>query len=110
MTSHPLAVMLGTITPQGEGDVYCYRCDDMVINPFLTDHMNHFGVQGARLPRQPSLSDLEISLNSSNVEWDNFVPPAVQAEMLDQQPGNEAESEPGQAPSSSREPGAWHRS
>lgn len=42
-TSYPLAVKLGTITPEG-GDVYSYDEDDMVMDPSLPQHLQHFGI------------------------------------------------------------------
>ncbi|KAG7277911.1 hypothetical protein CRUP_004690 [Coryphaenoides rupestris] len=39
----PLAVKLGTITPDG-ADVYSYDEDDMVLNPKLPEHLSHFGI------------------------------------------------------------------
>lgn len=37
-------VKLGTITPEGDADVYCYACDDEVIDNFLKDHLAIFGI------------------------------------------------------------------
>ena len=42
-TRYPLAVKLGTITPEG-ADVYSYVEDDMVQDPRLTEHLAHFGI------------------------------------------------------------------
>lgn len=39
----PLAVKLGTITPDG-ADVYSYSEDDMVLDPKLNQHLAHFGI------------------------------------------------------------------
>jgi ubiquitin carboxyl-terminal hydrolase 5/13 len=42
---YPLCVKLGTITPAG-GDVYSYASDedDMVQDPYLSQHLSHFGI------------------------------------------------------------------
>ena len=40
---HPLAVKLGTITPDG-ADVYSYNEDEMVEDPHLRQHLAHFGI------------------------------------------------------------------
>jgi len=37
-------VKLGTITPDGGGDVYSYDEDDMVEDPSLVKHLAHFGI------------------------------------------------------------------
>lgn len=42
-TKYPLAVKLGTITPDG-ADVYSYDEDDMVEDPNLAKHLEHFGI------------------------------------------------------------------
>ena len=42
-TKYPLAVKLGTITPDG-ADVYSYDEDDMVEDPKLSQHLAHFGI------------------------------------------------------------------
>lgn len=43
-TGHGVGVKLGTITPEGGGDVYCYTCDDSRIDPDLPRHLEHFGM------------------------------------------------------------------
>ena len=40
---YPLAVKLGTITPGG-ADVFSYPEDDMVEDPKLAEHLQHFGI------------------------------------------------------------------
>ncbi|KAI4811680.1 hypothetical protein KUCAC02_014557 [Chaenocephalus aceratus] len=42
-TGFPIAVKLGTITPDG-GDVYSYDEDDMVLDSKLPEHLAHFGI------------------------------------------------------------------
>ena len=42
-TKYPLAVKLGTITPEG-ADVYSYEEDDMMEDPYLAQHLKHFGI------------------------------------------------------------------
>jgi ubiquitin carboxyl-terminal hydrolase 5/13 len=37
-------VKLGTITPEGGGDVYCYTCDESRVDPALPEHLMHFGM------------------------------------------------------------------
>jgi ubiquitin carboxyl-terminal hydrolase 5/13 len=50
-TGYPLAVKLGTITADGKGDVYSYAEDDMVEDPFLADHLKHFGINVQQLQK-----------------------------------------------------------
>ncbi len=49
-TKYPLAVKLGTITPEG-ADVYSYVEDDMVIDPLLNKHLKHFGINVADMTK-----------------------------------------------------------
>jgi ubiquitin carboxyl-terminal hydrolase 5/13 len=43
-TGHGVGVKLGTITPEGGGDIYCYTCDDSRVDPDLPNHLKHFGM------------------------------------------------------------------
>ena len=47
---YPLAVKLGTITSAG-GDVYSYAEDDMVEDPKLAQHLQHFGINIASMTK-----------------------------------------------------------
>lgn len=47
----PLAVKLGTITQDGKGDVYSYDEDDLVLDPYLTKHLAHFGINIGQLEK-----------------------------------------------------------
>ena len=54
-TKYPLAVKLGTITPDG-ADVYSYLEDDMVEDdmvedPLLNKHLAHFGIDIASMTK-----------------------------------------------------------
>lgn len=49
-TNYPLAVKLGTITADG-GDVYSYDEDDMVEDPKLKEHLQHFGINISQLEK-----------------------------------------------------------
>ena len=49
-TKYPLAVKLGTITAEG-GDVYSYDEDDMVEDPKLSKHLQHFGINITQLEK-----------------------------------------------------------
>ncbi len=42
-TKYPLAVKLGTITPDG-ADIYSYDEDNMVEDTLLSQHLAHFGI------------------------------------------------------------------
>lgn len=69
-TGHPLAVKLGTITADGKGDVYSYKEDDMVEDPHLAQHLNHFGIKVQQLEKtDKSMVELELDLNQRAGEW-----------------------------------------
>ncbi|CAI9574449.1 unnamed protein product [Staurois parvus] len=62
-TGYPLAVKLGTITPDG-ADVYSYDEDDMVINPNLAEHLSHFGIDMMKMQKtDKTMTELEIDMN-----------------------------------------------
>ncbi|KAG4066703.1 hypothetical protein HA402_007339 [Bradysia odoriphaga] len=66
----PLAVKLGTITPDGKGDVYSYAEDDMVEDPNLIKHLAHFGIKTNQLEKtEKSMVELELDLNQRIGEW-----------------------------------------
>ncbi|XP_046375139.2 ubiquitin carboxyl-terminal hydrolase 5-like [Haliotis rufescens] len=67
---YPLAVKLGTITPDG-ADVYSYDEDDMVLDPHLTKHLAHFGINITAMQKtEKTMLELEIDLNQKIGEWD----------------------------------------
>ncbi|CAH0715342.1 unnamed protein product, partial [Brenthis ino] len=69
-TGYPLAVKLGTITSEGKGDVYSYAEDDMVEDPYLADHLKHFGINVQQLEKtDKSMVELELELNRRSGEW-----------------------------------------
>ncbi|KAJ6512513.1 hypothetical protein C8R45DRAFT_890243 [Mycena sanguinolenta] len=53
-TGHPVSLKLGTITPEGRADVWCYECEDLTLDPALAEHVSVFGidVQTARKTEQ----------------------------------------------------------
>lgn len=67
---YPLAVKLGTITPDGKGDVFSYVEDDMVEDPNLIQHLAHFGIKTNQLEKtDKSMVELELDLNQRIGEW-----------------------------------------
>jgi len=70
-TGYPLAVKLGTITPQG-ADVFSYVEDDMVEDPNLAQHLAHFGINMMQMHKtEQTMTEMEIDLNEKvGSEWD----------------------------------------
>lgn len=68
-TGYPLAVKLGTITPDG-ADVFSYDEDEMVEDPQLTKHLAHFGINISLMEKtDKSIAELEIDMNKRIGEW-----------------------------------------
>ena len=66
----PLAVKLGTITPNGKGDVFSYAEDNMVLDPHLVKHMAHFGINTFALEKTDKyIVEIEIDMNQRIGEW-----------------------------------------
>jgi ubiquitin carboxyl-terminal hydrolase 5/13 len=65
---HGVAVKLGSITPEGTADVYCYKCDDERIDDNLGQHLAHWGIMLAeRQKTEKSLTEMQIE---QNLKWD----------------------------------------
>uniref|UniRef100_A0A671YLC1 Ubiquitin carboxyl-terminal hydrolase n=1 Tax=Sparus aurata TaxID=8175 RepID=A0A671YLC1_SPAAU len=69
-TGYPLAVKLGTITPDG-ADVYSYDEDDMVLDAKLPEHLSHFGIDMMTMEKtERTMTELEIAVNQRVGEWE----------------------------------------
>ena len=65
---HGVAVKLGSITPEGTADVYCYKCDEERIDENLGEHLAHWGITLAeRQKTEKSLTEMQIE---QNLKWD----------------------------------------
>ena len=65
---HGVAVKLGSITPEGSADIYCYRCDEERIDPELARHLAHWGINIAeREKTEKSLMEMQVE---QNLKWD----------------------------------------
>ncbi|XP_071530212.1 ubiquitin carboxyl-terminal hydrolase 5 isoform X1 [Panulirus ornatus] len=69
-TKYPLAVKLGTITQDGNADVYSYDEDDMVLDPNLVKHLAHFGINVKVMEKtEKTMLELEMDYNQRAWEW-----------------------------------------
>ncbi|PMB65381.1 Ubiquitin carboxyl-terminal hydrolase 14 [Beauveria bassiana] len=67
-SSHGVAVKLGSITPEGTADIYCYKCDDERLDQDLGQHLAHWGIILAdREKTEKSLTEMQIE---QNLRWD----------------------------------------
>jgi ubiquitin carboxyl-terminal hydrolase 5/13 len=65
---HGVAVKLGSITPEGTADVYCYKCDDERVDNDLAQHLAHWGIiLTERQKTEKSLTEMQIE---QNLKWD----------------------------------------
>lgn len=65
---HPVAVKLGSITPEGTADIYCYICNDERVDPELATHLAYFGINIAeREKTEKSLTEMQIE---QNLKWE----------------------------------------
>jgi ubiquitin carboxyl-terminal hydrolase 5/13 len=67
-SQHGVAVKLGSITPEGTADVYCYKCDEERIDENLGDHLAHWGIILAeRQKTEKSMTEMQIE---QNLRWE----------------------------------------
>src|SRR3569833_1089896 len=67
-SSHGVAVKLGSITPEGTADVYCYTCDEERIDEDLDTHLANWGIILAeRQKTEKSLTEMQIE---QNMRWE----------------------------------------
>eukprot|EP00392_Amoebophrya_sp_AT5.2_P008980 g9008.t1 len=79
----PLAVKLGTITPQG-ADVFSYAPDenDLVIDPKLSDHLAHWGIDIMKQEKTAkTMAELTVELNA-NYDWGKVCESGASLERL----------------------------
>ncbi|KAJ2859856.1 ubiquitin C-terminal hydrolase Ubp14 [Coemansia aciculifera] len=63
-TGHCVSVKLGTITPEGTADAYCYTCDDNKMDPHLAAHLKVFGINvAAQQKTEKSIAELQLDQN-----------------------------------------------
>lgn len=66
--SHSVAVKLGSITAEGNADIYCYACDEERIDPDLPKHLSHWGIEIAdRVKTEKSVTEMNIE---ENMRWE----------------------------------------
>ncbi|KAF9473531.1 ubiquitinyl hydrolase [Pholiota conissans] len=63
-TKHAVSVKLGTITPEGGADIYCYVCNDAKLDLELPTHLATFGINVQTLTKtEKSMTELQIEQN-----------------------------------------------
>ncbi|KAL2261413.1 hypothetical protein VTK26DRAFT_4208 [Humicola hyalothermophila] len=67
-SGHGVAVKLGSITPEGNADVYCYNCDEERIDDDLGTHLANWGINlSERQKTEKSLTEMQIE---QNLRWE----------------------------------------
>ncbi|EXJ64223.1 ubiquitin thiolesterase [Cladophialophora yegresii CBS 114405] len=67
-SGHAVAVKLGSITPEGNADVYCYQCNEERVDTELAKHLAHWGISIAeREKTEKSLMEMQVE---QNLKWD----------------------------------------
>ncbi|KDR73244.1 hypothetical protein GALMADRAFT_100868 [Galerina marginata CBS 339.88] len=63
-SGHTVSVKLGTITPEGGADIYCYVCNDAKEDPDVAKHLSSFGINVQTLTKtEKSMTELQIEQN-----------------------------------------------
>lgn len=63
-TGHAIGVKLGTITPEGGGDIYCYICNEPRIDPELPTHLKHLNIEVlGQVKTEKTMTELQIEHN-----------------------------------------------
>jgi ubiquitin carboxyl-terminal hydrolase 5/13 len=67
-SGHSAAVKLGSITPDGTADVYCYKCDEERLDDDLGRHLAHWGIILAdREKTEKTLTEMNVE---QNLRWE----------------------------------------
>lgn len=68
LTSHGVAVKLGSITADGSADIYCYKCNEERTDPELAAHLANWGINlMGREKTEKSLMEMQID---HNMKWE----------------------------------------
>ncbi|KAL8692426.1 MAG: hypothetical protein Q9218_002547 [Villophora microphyllina] len=68
LTSHAVAVKLGSLTADGAADIYCYACNEERTDPELAAHLAHWGINiSEREKTEKSLTEMQIE---QNLKWE----------------------------------------
>lgn len=63
-TGHPVAVKLGSISAEGNADIYCYACDEERVDSELVAHLAHWGIDlSGRQKTEKSMAEMNIEQN-----------------------------------------------
>jgi ubiquitin carboxyl-terminal hydrolase 5/13 len=65
-SQHVVALKLGTITPEGSASIYCYACDEDVVDDNLGVHLSNLGIDILRQTKtEKTITELNLEANLS---------------------------------------------
>ncbi|KAL0073545.1 hypothetical protein J3Q64DRAFT_1775672 [Phycomyces blakesleeanus] len=63
-TWHVVSCKLGTITPEGTADIYCYKCNDAKLDNELAVHLANWGINiSQQLKTEKNMTELQLEQN-----------------------------------------------
>ena len=63
-TGHNVVCKMGTITPEGNASIYCYKCDDDVMDSKLAEHMKVLGINIATQEKtEKTITEMNLEAN-----------------------------------------------
>lgn len=67
-THHPVVVKLGTISPDGRSDLFCYQCDETVSDSKIQEHLAKFSIDvETSVKTESTTTELNVQINKN---WD----------------------------------------
>ncbi|OHT04733.1 Clan CA, family C19, ubiquitin hydrolase-like cysteine peptidase [Tritrichomonas foetus] len=67
-TKHPVVVKLGTISPDGRADLFCYQCDETVSDPNIAQHLAKYSIDvETAVKTESTTTELNVQINKN---WD----------------------------------------
>jgi len=81
-SGHPVVLKVGTITPEGTADMYCYGCSEMRLDPLLAQHLQVFGIRvEEQVKTAMSMEEKSLAANM-NRKWDAVLEEGKEAELV----------------------------
>ncbi|KAI8896708.1 hypothetical protein BC833DRAFT_596534 [Globomyces pollinis-pini] len=63
-TAHPIAVKMGSITPEGKADIFCYEHGNEILDPKLSKHLANFGINISQQEKtEKSIAEMQLEQN-----------------------------------------------
>jgi len=63
---HPVVCKLGTITPEGTASIFCYDCDEDVLDPTLAEHLHKLGIDIQKQNKtEKTMTEISLEANLS---------------------------------------------